>query len=121
MHQHDFPGFWNYIDDHIYTGLPSKIYQTYQFLLELLQDLGLTISQEKLIAPTTSAICLDILMDTKARTISIPNEKLLETKLKCTNWVQKNPAPKILHQFQSLLGCLLYITKCIKPRLVFFQ
>ena len=80
MRQHGFPGLWNYIDDLIYTGLPSKIYHSYQFLLNLLQDLGLAISPEKLIPPTTSAICLGILVDTKARTISIPSEKLLDIK-----------------------------------------
>ena len=77
MHQHDFPGLWNYIDDLIYTGLPSKIYHSYQFLLNLLQDLGLAISPEKLIAPTTSAICSGILVATKARTISIPSEYVI--------------------------------------------
>ena len=90
MFQNGFPGLWNYIDDLIYTGLPSKIYQSYQFLLDLLQDLGLAINHEKLIAPTTSAICLGILVDTKTRTISIPSEKLAEIKSKCQHWVHKN-------------------------------
>ena len=95
MRQNDFPGLWNYIDDLIYTSLPSKIYHSYQFLLNLLQDLGLAISLEKLIAPTTSATCLGILVDTKTRTISIPSEKLAEIKQLCKNWVHKKSAIKI--------------------------
>ena len=57
MRQHGFPGLWTYIDDLIYTGLPSKINQSYTFVLHLLQQLGLAISMEKLVSPTTSAIC----------------------------------------------------------------
>ena len=119
MRQNGFPGLWNYIDDLIYTGLPSNIHNSYQFLLNLLQDLGLAISPEKLVAPTTTAICLGILVDTKARTISIPTKKLLEIKELCKDWVSKKYATK--NQFQSLLGSLLYITKCVKPARFFLN
>ena len=56
MHQHGFPGFWNCIDDLIYTRLLSTIHQSCHFLLSLLQELGLDISIEKLVAPATSAV-----------------------------------------------------------------
>ena len=95
MRQNDFSVLWNYIDDLIYTGLPSKIYPSYQFLLNLLQDLGLAISQEKLIPPTTLAICLGILVDTKTRIISIPVDKLLHIKQLYKNWAYKKFATKI--------------------------
>ena len=87
--------------------------------MNLLQDLGLAISQEKLIAPTTSAICLGILVDTKTRTISIPVDKLLHIKQLCKNWAYKKSATK--NQYQSLLGSLLYITKCDKPARFFLK
>ena len=51
MHQHGFPHLWNYIDDLIYTGLPSEIYPAYDFLLNLLFQSGLDISQGKLVPP----------------------------------------------------------------------
>ena len=35
----------NYIDDLIYIGLPSKIYNSYHKLLFLLDELGLEVSQ----------------------------------------------------------------------------
>ena len=53
--QHGFPHLWNYIDDFIYTTLPSKIYPSYQFLLDLLPQLGLDVSKEKLVAPASSS------------------------------------------------------------------
>ena len=66
----------NYIDDLIYTALPSTINNSYQFLLDLLQQLGLDISTKKLHPPSTQAVCLGILFDTVVRTIAIHPEKL---------------------------------------------
>ena len=53
MKCHGHNALLNYIDDLIYIGLPSKIYDSYQFLLYLLQDLGLEVSKKKLLPPST--------------------------------------------------------------------
>ena len=70
--QNGFPHLFNYIDDPIYTGLPSNIQNSFAFLLKLLQDLGLDISQKKLVAPHTSVTYLGIQIDMVTRTLSIP-------------------------------------------------
>ena len=75
MAKNGYPGLINYIDDLIRSDLLSKINNGYQFLLMLLQELGLPISSSKLVPPTTSAVCLGIRIDTVSRTISIPIEK----------------------------------------------
>ena len=62
--QHGHSALINYIDDLIYIGLPSKIHQSYQFLLSFLQDLGLQISHSKLIPPDTRVTCLGIEVNT---------------------------------------------------------
>ena len=67
MASHGYKGLVNYIDDLIYTGLPSEIQDSYQFLLNLLQELGLGISFNKLVPPATSVICLGILVDSVAK------------------------------------------------------
>ena len=103
----------NYIDDLIYIGLPSKIYHSYYQLLSLLEELGLEISQSKLVSPSTSVVCLGIQVNTVARTLSIPDEKLIEIKQLCEQWVHKKNCTK--NQLQSLLGSLLYITRCVRP------
>ena len=74
MAKHGFPGLHNYIDDLIFTGLPSKIHLAYEFLKNLLSELGLDISDKKLVPPSTSAVCLGILIDTVDRTIAIPQK-----------------------------------------------
>ena len=66
----------NYIDDLIYVGLPHDIDQSFQFLKDLLHDLGLNISKAKLVPPSTSAICLDLMVKTLDKTISVPEGKL---------------------------------------------
>ena len=66
----------NYIDDLIYIGLPSKIYHSYHKLLSLLDELGLEVSQSKLVSPSTSVICLGIQVNTVERTLSISGRKI---------------------------------------------
>ena len=113
MSQHGFPYLYNYIDDLIYIGLPSEIHKSYAFLLDLLAQLGLDISMKKLVPPTTAATCLGIHIDTIDRTISIPSKKLQEIITICKNWQSKTYCSK--RDLQSLLGSLLYITKCVAP------
>ena len=113
MKRHGHNALLNYIDDLIYIGLPSKIHESYTFLLSLLQDLGLQVSQKKLIPPSTEVVCLGILIDTVNKTISIPPEKLQEIKNMCEKWKYKKSCSRT--QLQSLLGSLLHITKCVRP------
>ena len=113
MTSHGYIGLFNYIDDLLYTGLPSEIQNSYQFLLNLLQELGLDISRKKLVAPATSVICLGILVDSINKTIFIPEQKLQEITNTCEKWFLKTYCSKT--ELQSLLGLLLYIAKCVKP------
>ena len=113
MAQHGFPNLHNYTDDLIYTGLPSDIHKSYAFLTELLSHLGLDISVKKLVPPSTSVTCLGIQIDTINRTISVPPKKLQEIVNLCNAWTSKTYCSK--KDLQSLLGSLLYITKCVAP------
>ena len=113
MKNHDFQTIFNYIDDLIYVGLPHEIHQSFMFLHYLLQDLGLEVSRSQLVAPATQVVCLGILVDTVAQMISIPTDKLQQIKNICSSWSSKTYCSK--RDLQSLLGSLLYITKCIKP------
>ena len=117
--KYKFPYLYNYIDDLVYTGLPQDIHQSYSTLLGLLQELGLEISQSKLIAPTSCAVCLGIEINTVTKTLKIPSEKLQEIQQICSNFVFKSKVTK--NQFQSLLGSLLYITKCVQPARFFLN
>ena len=89
MADHGFPELYNYIDDLIYVSLPSKIDAAFKFLTSLLAELSLEVSSKKLVPPSTSVICLGILIDSQDRTISIPCKKLGEIVDLCTSWTSK--------------------------------
>ena len=77
--------------------------------------LSLTISQKKLVPPSTQVTCLGVLIDTVKGTISIPPDKLCDVTSTVRQWLLRDVASK--HELQSILGLLLYVHKCIKPAL----
>ena len=103
----------------MYTGLPSEMYDACNTLITLLQQLSLEISQSKLVSPTTCAVCLGIEINTINLTLKIPSDKLLEIQRICAKFATKNKVTK--NQLQSLLGSLLYITKCVQPARFFLN
>ena len=102
----------NYIDDILGIDIPSKIDASFDTLQSLFRDLGFEISVKKLIAPTTSMNCLGIMVDTTNFTLAIPQAKMQEILQTCDQWRHKNYCDK--RQLQSLLGSLLYVTKCVR-------
>ena len=65
MANHGFPDLFNYIDNHIYVGLLSKIDAAFKFVSLLLADLGLEVSSEKFVPPSSAVVCLGILIDSQ--------------------------------------------------------
>ena len=88
-------------------------------LLQLMAQLGLTVSDKKLVSPSTRVTCLGVLIDTVAGTISIPPEKLDAINDAVRLWLDKDVASKC--QLQSILGLLLYVHKCCKPARFFLN
>ena len=109
----------DYIDDYVGVGVPSVAHASYHSLLNLMGCLGLSVSQKKLVPPSTRATCLGVLIDTDAGTISLPPEKLLQINETVQQWLTRRFCTK--RQLQSLLGLLLYIHKCVKPARVFLN
>ena len=103
----------NYVDDFVGFGTPSEAKLAFDQLYEIVQDLGLTISQKKLVPPSTKATCLGVVIDTKEGTVSIPPEKIAHINESILLWQAKTTCTR--KQLQSLLGHLLYIHKCVKP------
>ena len=111
MHQRQFD-IINYIDDILGVDIPSRIDASFDTLQRLLHVLGFEISEKKLEKPSTQLNCIGIIVDTKEFTVSIPKPKLQEIINTCNAWRHKTHCNK--HQLQSLLGSLLYISKCVK-------
>ena len=62
----------DYIDDYIGMGVPDIKH----VLFQLTGDLGLTISDKKLVADSTQVVCLGILINTENGTVSVCPDKL---------------------------------------------
>ena len=52
-------------------GIPGVTHESYNRLLELMGQLGLTISDKKLVEPSTQVICLGMMINTVEGTVSI--------------------------------------------------
>ena len=98
--------------------MPDVARRSYDCLRDVIERLGLTISEKKLVPPTTSAVCLGVLIDTVKDTNAIP-EKMGQIKQSVTDWQSKTSCSK--HQLQSLLGQLLYVHKCVRPSRIFLN
>ena len=118
MHQRQYDVI-NYIDDILGVDLPSRIDASFDALRQLLRELGFQISKKKLEPPSTCLNCLGILINTETFTMSIPPVKLKEISDICQEWSCKSFCTK--RQLQSLLGSLLYISKCVKASRFFLN
>ena len=84
-----------------------------------MSDLDLTVSQKKLVAPSSQVTCLRVMIDTVKGTIAIPPEKLEQINSVVRQWLNKKVVSRC--QLQSILGLLLYVHKCVKPARVFLN
>ena len=81
-------------------------------------QLGLTVSDKKLVSPSTCVTCLGVMIDTVAGTIAIPQQKLDAVNDVVRLWLDKDVSKR---ELQSILGLLLYIHKYVKPARVFLN
>ena len=108
----------NYIDV-IGFGTISTAKPSFEALKSLLQKLGLDISIKKLVSPTTKVTCLGVDVDTVDFTVSIPDQKFTEIIQICNSWTKKPQCTK--KELQSLLGALMYVSKCVKSARFFLN
>ena len=109
----------NYIDDIIGHSVRSQAHDSFRTLFKILSDLGFDISQKKIITPSTRVTCLGVDINTENFTVSIPSDKVKEIIDTCSTWGSKKVCTK--RELQSLLGKLLYITKCVKSSRFFLN
>ena len=109
----------NYIDDTILCDTISRCTPAFHTLLDLLKALGFQLNNDKIVAPSTKMSCLGIVFDTENFTMSVPDDKLQEIHNRCKSWQNKTSCT--INELQSLLGSLLYISKCVKMSRVFLN
>lgn len=107
----------NYIDDLAGAECMQKAAKAYQELGNLLYNCGLEESVSKACSPCTKMIFLGTMFDTEELTLSITSERLQEILLLVDQWLQKTHAT--LHELQSLIGKLQFVSNCVKPSRIF--
>ena len=106
-----------YIHDYVAVVPRVRAEAAFQCLRTLLHTLGLPVNQDKLTPPTKRLTCLGIEVDIEANVLRIAPDKLHAIHQECLLVRRKTHLTK--KQFQSLLGKLLYIQKCVKPSRIF--
>ena len=99
------------IIDYIGVTLPSIASQSCDYFHHLMHRLKLTVS--------TWVTCLGVQIGNEKAIISIPDSKLKQILHTVQEWRQKTKCMK--QQFQSLLGLLLFVHKCVKPAQIFLN
>ena len=102
-----------YIDDYIIVSHKSSGEAHFQRLASLLAELGLPSNPDKQTPPCRKLTCLGIQIDLDRNELSIDPIKLESIYKEC---VETSTKPYLSRSaFQSLLGKLLYIHKCVSP------
>ena len=81
-------------------------------LSELFKELGLPMNPDKICPPTRTITCLGITIDLDNNSFSIEKSKVEEIYAECLQVKSKTNLTR--RKFQSLLGKLIYLHKCIK-------
>ena len=85
-------GFVNiiiYLDDFLVIGATQAECTHAYVLLQLLQDLGFTIGQRKLVLPTRKLTFLGVELDTISYSMALPQEKLHECQTIVSSFLHK--------------------------------
>lgn len=90
---------------------------SYEYFINLAQELGLQLASHKCVKPSTRIEWLGYTVDTKLMTIAVPHAKLQEIIQECQKWKDRRRASKKM--VQSIAGRLMYISNCIKPATLF--
>ena len=101
----------NYIDDIYAVVHKDSADLAFETLKEILGNIGLPLKESKVFAPCTNLTIMGIAVDIHTRTFSIPHEKLLEIVQSCVQMFLRDRFMK--QELQSLLGRLLYVSRCV--------
>ena len=78
-----------YVDDILGISPKETARTAYDYLLQLLAELNFSVSERKLVEPTTECNCLGVIINTVAQTINIPEGKGIEILQKCEDVLRK--------------------------------
>ena len=108
-----------YIDDFIIVSNKGDAMRHFSKLSDLFDELGLPMNEDKRSPPSRVLTCLGITINLDNNSLAIEASKLEEIYAHCLQVRSKSSISR--RQFQSLLGKLIYLHKCIKPARIFIN
>ena len=110
----------NYLDDYFFTALTKLLCDMQvQTFLDICKEINFPVSLDKTFWGMTQLVFLGLLIDTVARIITIPKEKI-EKGIELITTILSSKKGKItVHQLQRLCGFLNFLGKAIIPGRVF--
>ena len=109
----------NYVNDFVGAEDREIIWQAYQFLVQLLEDLKVETTPEQVTPPTTRLEFLGITFDSQSMTMEIPRSKMELIQEELQSWIYKTKAKR--REAESLIGKLQFLSKCIHAGRVFIS
>ena len=108
-----------YIDDYVVVAKRGLAHDQFNNLVNLLQELGLPMNEDKKTPPSQLITCLGIQIDIPNATISIDPNKPQSIFQECVKTSHKKFITK--KGLQSLISKLIYIHKCVSPARAFMN
>ena len=108
-----------YIDDYIGISPRRDAMRHFRQLHKLMQELGLPINVDKLNPPCKDLTCLGIRIQIPEASLSIDPHKLRDIHDECLHITHRKYLSR--KDFQSLLGKLIYLHKCVVPARIFIN
>ena len=108
-----------YVDDYVIISPKAVAQRHFDTLASILSQLGLPSNQEKQTPPCRALTCLGIKIDLDDNTLSIDLGKLASIYAECQTVTNRHHLTK--RAFQSPLGKLLYLHKCVIPACTFIN
>ena len=108
-----------YVDDFVVVAEEDIAQGLFDDLANLFTEVGLPMNPDKIVPPCTSVTCLGIIIDIFNNTLSIDHNKLSSIYHECTRVRTKKYLTT--KSYQSLLGKLIYIHKCVIPARTFIN
>ena len=82
----------NYVDDFVGAEVKSRLWEAYNALSTLLQQLNVETSKEKMVPPTTRLEFLGITFDSEKMTMELSQDKIMEIQQEIGSWLLKTSA-----------------------------
>ena len=108
---------FNYLDDFIGVSPPTLATTHFTELGVLLNQLGLEESVAKSCPPSPIMTCLGVELNTLDLTLSVDSARLVEIESLLYAWLHKRTTTK--SSLQSLVGKLVFVSKCVRQSRVF--